>query len=147
MRGFHRLYLLVGLALASVTLQARAFDTVVIDSVKTSIYVGSVTLTTEPFRRSGDTFSSTYRARVFPYFFQNERGSLSVDFTGEQIERLLRGERVHFAGRAENTDKEPRRIEGHATPEAPGAKTGKIKVRVWVSPKIELIFNSTYEFK
>jgi hypothetical protein len=132
---------------AAMTAKAGPYDSVEIATVKTSIYIGNVTLTMPTFKRSGSTYASTYRAKVFPYFFHNERGELWVDFTDDQLARLERGERVNFTGRAENTDKEPRKIEGHATPSAPGSKTGKIKVRVWVSPKIELIFNSTYRFE
>lgn len=136
------------LALASAApLAAGPYDSVSIEPVKTSIYIGSVTLTMPTFRRSGSVYSSTYRAKVFPYFFQNERGELWVEFNDDQLARLERGERVNFSGHAENTDKEPRKIEGHATPSAPGSKSGKIKVRVRVSPKIELIFNSTYRFE
>ena len=39
---------------------------------------------------------SSYAARVFPYFFYNERGTLSIEFTDEQLTRLDRGERVDF---------------------------------------------------
>lgn len=124
-----------------------AFDTVVIDPVKTSIYIGNVTLKTTPFRRTQARFSADYKARVIPFFFHNEQGSLWVELSDEQLERLHRGERVHFSGEAENEKKEPRRIEGHATPTAPGSPTGRIKVRVFVTPKIELIFNSSYRFE
>ena len=132
---------------AALSARGGAYDTVSIDTVKTSIYIGSVTLTMPTFKRTGSTYASTYRAKVFPYFFHNEKGELWVEFTEDQLARLERGERVNFTGHAENSDKEPRKIEGHATPTAPGSKTGKIKVRVWVSPKIELIFNSTYKFE
>jgi hypothetical protein len=37
-----------------------------------------------------------------------------------------------------------RRVEGKATPV--DATSGKIKVRVFVSKRIELIFNTTYRF-
>jgi len=81
---------------------------------------------------------------VFPYFFYNERGTLSIDFTDEQLTRLDRGERVDFQGQARSESGELRRIEGHATPT--DATSGKIKVRVFVTEKIELIFNTTYRF-
>lgn len=120
------------------------YETVRVDTVKTSIYVGNVTLTTTPLRAEGDRYVGDYRAKVFPYFFSNEHGHLWIAFNEEDFARLARGERVNFTGRAENTDKEERRIEGFATPV--DAKHGKIKVRVYVSKKIELIFNSTYQF-
>jgi hypothetical protein len=133
--------------LSSAGVSAVSFEKVLIDTAKTSIYVGNVTLHMTPFSRQGGIYSADYRAKVFPFFFQNENGQLWVEFTDEQLAQLQRGERVYFKGRAENSDREPRRIEGHATPAAPGAPNGKIKVRVFVSAKIELIFNTTYRFE
>lgn len=121
------------------------YETVIVDTVKTSIYVGNVTLTTTPFHAAGGRFSADYRAKVFPYFFSNEHGSLWIALSDEDLARLVRGERVNFTGRAENSDKEERRIEGFATPT--DSKHGKIKVRVFVSKKIELIFNAGYRFE
>jgi hypothetical protein len=129
------------------SLPVASFDAVAVAPAKTSIYVGSVTLTTTTFKRGADArYNADYKARVIPYFFQNEAGSLWIEFSDEQLAALARGERVHFKGHAKNEDGEERRIEGHATPETPGANTGKIKVRVFVSKKIELIFNTTYRF-
>lgn len=121
------------------------YETVVVDPVKTSIYVGNVALTMTPFHAGGGRYSADYRAKVFPYFFSNEHGSLWITFSDDDLARLARGERVNFTGRAENTDKEERRIEGFATPS--DAKHGKIKVKVFVSKKIELIFNTLYRFE
>ena len=138
--------LIVGLVLsvASLTAAQDPHAAVEIAPAKTSIYIGSVTLTMPTFQRIGARYESSYVARVFPYFFYNERGTLAIDFTAEQLTRLDRGERVDFQGRARSESGEPRRIEGHATPT--DATSGKIKVRVFVTEKIELIFNTTYRF-
>lgn len=117
---------------------------VAVEHVSTSIYIGRVTLTMPPFERRGDTYQSTYRATVVPYFFRNERGQLSITLTPADLARLAAGERVHFTGQAANTAGEPRRIEGHADPA--DAYSGNIKVRVFVTEKIQLIFNTTYRF-
>lgn len=144
---FLRLLSLTALALLPCypALAALPHNTVAVAVAKTSIYVGSVTLTTTTFTcEAGTTFAADYKARVVPYFFSSEQGKLWIDFSEEQFAQLARGERVHFTGRAQNSDNEERRIEGHATPAAPDSVEGKIKVRVFVSPKIELIFNTTY---
>ncbi len=112
---------------------------------RTSIYIGLVSLTTPDFVRQGDRFESTYTAKVFPYFFANENGRLGIDFNADQLARLTRGETVEFTGSATNHEGQSRRLEGKATPA--DALQGKLKVRVEVSPKIELIFNTTYRFK
>lgn len=118
---------------------------VAVERVSTSIYIGRVTLTMPPFERRGtDTYHSTYRASVIPYFFRNERGQLSITLPPADLARLAAGERVPFTGQAANTAGEPRRIEGHADPA--DAYSGQIKVRVFVTEKIQLIFNTTYRF-
>lgn len=135
------------LILASSFLHAAPHDQVVVPPAKTSIYVGIVTLTPGVLQRENGTYRTSYQAKVFPYFFFSEDGQLSIDFSDEQLAQLARGERVQFTGTAKNKDGEDRRIEGHATASAPGAPEGTIKVRIFVTKKIELVFNSTYRFK
>ena len=138
----------VGLSLPSVasadSIEASRFGRVEIAPTKTSIYIGSVSMTMPTFHRHGITYSSTYAAKVFPYFFESEKGELSIDLPDAELEKLARGEVVQFTGRGKNTDGDDRRIEGRAIPT--DARTGKIKVRVFVSKKIQLIFNTTYRF-
>ncbi len=132
------------MAVASIAAPMDRFASVAIEPAKTSIYIGNVTMTMPTFRRAGARYESSYVAKVFPYFFYNERGSLGIEFSDEQLARLEKGERVEFKGEARNDAGEDRRVEGHATPS--DAVSGKIKVRVFVSKKIELIFNTTYRF-
>lgn len=120
------------------------YQAATVATAKTSIYIGAVTLTTPPFARKGDTFHSTYRAKVFPFFFYNESGRLSITLSDDDLRNLIQGERVYFKGEAFSSKDEPRRVEGHADPA--DSTSGKIKVRVWVSKNIELIFNTSYQF-
>jgi len=120
------------------------FAHVAVASTWTSIYLGTVSLTVPEFVRRGSTFESPYAAKVIPFFFYNERGRLSVELDEAALARLARGETVAFTGRAVSAGGEERRVEGKATPA--DALTGKLKVRVLVSAKIELIFNTTYRF-
>lgn len=119
------------------------WDSVTVPPVKTSIYVGSVTLTTGVFQREGDRFSTTYEAKVWPWFFWSESGRITITLPPAELERLTRGERVEFTGEAINHKNKPRHVAGHA--ERADAATGKIKVRIGVDDT-ELIFNSTYRF-
>jgi len=147
MRHFPRLFFAwLGLLLGSglTAWAAGPYDTVRIDTVKTSIYVGNVTLSTTLLKRANGAYATDYKAKVFPYFFYNETGHLSIDFSDDQLAQLARGETVQFKGHAENSDHEPRRVEGRAVPT--DGTQGKLKVRVFVSPKIELIFNTIYHF-
>ncbi len=126
---------------------AGDYDTVLVPKIKTSVYIGSVTLTMTPLKRGPDEiYAAGYKAAVVPFFMFNESGGFRITFTNEQLARLERGERVEFSGDGQNKSGSPRPITGHVTADAPGAKTGKIKVRVFVTKKIALVFDSTYEF-
>ena len=120
------------------------FDRVDIATTKTSVYVGSVTMTMPTFTRKNGVYESTYAAKVFPYFFYNEKGKLLIEVSDETLRKLERGEPVEFQGRGVRESGGERRVEGKATPT--DATSGKIKVRVFVSKRIELIFNTTYRF-
>lgn len=142
--------LALGLAAAPAadnTLPAR-YDRVVIEPTKTSVYIGTVAMTMPVMERKNGFYESSYAAKVFPYFFCNEKGTMSIAFPDETLRRLTRGEMVEFTGQAQNSDGEERKIEGKATPDAAaGGLRGKIKVRVWVSKRVELIFNTSYRFE
>ncbi len=143
---FRRVSLLAAL-LATLALGAESpapYTRVEVAPTRTSIYIGTVSMTMPPFTRSGEGFESNYVASVFPYFFYNESGSLRIEFSDAAVSQLARGEPVDFTGRATRTDGAERRIEGRATPA--DARSGKLKVRVFYSRRIELIFNTTYRF-
>jgi hypothetical protein len=132
-------------ALAAADVRVGSDDRVLVPPARTSIYVGTVTLTTSPFVRLPGRYEAAYAAKVFPYFFYNEAGTLSVDVADEMLDALARGEPFDFKGRAVRSDGTERRVEGRATPVEP--PNGKLKVRVFVSRRVELIFNTTYRFE
>lgn len=136
---------LLAFALLAV-LPARAADTdwtrVSVPPMKTSIYVGSVTLTAGTFERTGDKWTTTYSAKVFPWFPWSEQGDITITVTDTDLARLAKGETVEFTGDALNHKKKPRKVTGRAQPA--NDHTGKIKVRIHVDD-VELIFNGAYE--
>lgn len=132
-----------GIARADTAQSVGEWDTVIVPPIKTSIYVGSVTLTTSPFQRAGDQFEATYEAKVWPWFFWNETGRITIRLPHGDLERLARSERVEFTGEATNHKGKPRHVTGRA--DRTDAATGKIKVRIGVDDT-ELIFNGTYRF-
>lgn len=141
-----RLYLLAGLIIAFATRSLAAepdWSVVSVAKVKTGIYVGSVTLIASDFRRDGEVYRATYEAKVWPWFFWNETGRISIHFSPADLEKLSRGERVEFTGEAFNQKNKPRKISGHV--DRGDATSGKIKVRIAVDDTA-LIFNSTYRF-
>lgn len=111
--------------------------------MKTSIYVGSVRLISSVFDRQGEQFSATYEAKVFPWAFWSETGTIRLHVPPAELTRLAGGEVIDFTGEAENHKGKPRKVTGRAYPD--GIDTGKIKVRIHAGDT-ELIFNGTYRF-
>jgi len=143
MRQFALLFVLLFPLLAQATAQ-EAPGSILVPTCKTSIYVGSVTMELSPFKRTKDGYEATYKARVFPFFFLSEHGTLRIEASVNQLERLQRGEQVDFTGSAVTSSGEPRHIEGRATPSTPLA--GSLKIRVSVSKSIRLAFPGSYRF-
>jgi hypothetical protein len=104
-----------------------------------------VSLTVDPLVLRAGSYESKYVASVFPYFFYNEKGSFAIAMPEESLLRVSRSEPVEFTGRAVSSDGEERRISGRAVPS--DATHGRIKVRIYVSKRIALIFNTTYEIR
>jgi hypothetical protein len=120
-----------------------SWERVDIAPMKTSIYVGKVTLTTETFERHGSTLGTTYTAKVFPWFFWGETGKITITLTDADLAKMARGEIAEFTGEAFNHKNKPRQVTGRVQPAS--STSGKIKVRI-MADGIELIFNSTYQF-
>lgn len=130
------------LAASPVRAAETSFTRATVPAMKTSIYVGSVTLTTGTFERTGDRWTTTYNAKVFPWFPWSEHGDITITVTDADLARLAKGETVEFTGDAQNHKKKPRKVTGRAQPA--NDHTGKIKVRI-NADGIELIFNGAYE--
>ena len=112
--------------------------------MKTSIYVGNVALTAGVFERKDSTLSTTYVAKVVPWFFWGENGKITITLSEAELAKLAKGERAEFTGDAANHKQKPRKVTGYAQPA--DATSGKIKVRI-MADGVELIFNSTYRFE
>ncbi len=110
--------------------------------VTTSIYLGTVTLMATRFIRQDSAYAAAYTARVFPYFFLNESGTLHIDIPDSDLERLADGATIAFQGHAVRVDGRVRAVDGRATPLTP--TTGKLKVRLHVNRHLTLVFDSTY---
>jgi hypothetical protein len=142
-----RLRLCLLLALGAVAplradLTLLASPRVTVAPMKTSIYVGSVTLTTTDFLHQGEGFSATYEAKVRPWFFWGETGRITIKLPSTDLTRLALGQPIEFTGDATNHKNKPRTVTGRAQPAGP--TSGKIKVRI-MADGIELIFNGTYQ--
>jgi hypothetical protein len=121
------------------------FNVVDIKPAVTSVIVATVTMTMAPFERKNVVYSSTYSAKVFPYFFYNEKGRIWITISDDDLRRAAKGGSVDFTGHALSDAGDERRVEGHATPTGP--LTGKIKVKVYVTRRISLSYDTVYELK
>ncbi len=133
----------LGAAEAPVAPVLTGWDHITVAPMKTSIYVGSVALTTGIFVREGPTLTTTYEAKVFPWFFWGETGRITIHLTDANLASLAKGETTEFVGEAANHKNKPRTVTGRAQPS--DAASGKIKVRIGADGYV-LIFNSTYRF-
>jgi hypothetical protein len=118
------------------------YSQVLIRPATASFYIASVSMSFQPFVRHKAVYSSTYTARVFPYFFLGERGHIWIAVPDEVLARVSRGETVTLTGRALSDSGDERKIDGVATPTGPLG--GRIRVRVFVSRRIILTYNTTY---
>lgn len=131
-----------GLVRAETTPILTGWDRISVAPMKTSIYIGSVTLTLGVFERQGSTLSTTYTAKVFPWFFWGETGRITIGLSDANLASLAKGETAEFAGDGVNQKNKPRKVTGRAQPA--DATSGKFKVRV-MADGVELIFNSNYQ--
>jgi hypothetical protein len=121
------------------------YDRVTIEPAKTFAYLATVSIAMSTFTRTNGIYQASYTAKVVPFFFYNDTGKLFIDLSDEQLRTLERGEPVEFTGRGVTEDGAERRVAAKATPV--DAVSGKLKVRVFYSKRIELIFNTTYRFE
>jgi len=125
---------------------AGLYSAVTVEPGSTSAYLAKISLAMPPLARSSGAYTSDYAVKVFPFFFFNEHGRISIEFSDDQLQRLKRGETVAFKGRGISSGGGERRVEGHAVADAAGADHGRIKVRIRYSKNIELVFNTAYRF-
>lgn len=121
------------------------FNVVDIKPSVANLFIASVTMSMPPFVRKKTVYSSTYYAKVFPYFFYSERGRIWIVVPEADLQRAAQGQPVDFVGHALSDSGEQRKVEGHAIPTGPTA--GKIRVRVFISRRIALNYDTTYELK
>lgn len=137
--------LLAGAAAGAPAEDMSRFNVVAIKDSSTSVLIATVSMSMPPFVRHHSVYSSTYAAHVYPFFFYNEKGRIWINLTDDQLLQVAHGQPVDFTGQAVNENGDKRRVEGRATPT--GRSSGKIKVRVFVSRRISISYDSTYELK
>jgi len=118
------------------------FAAVDVGPVSTWAYLANIKLSVDRFQRQGDTYTAPYSANVFPFIFFSEKGTLRIKVPDEALRELAKGEAFDFTGTAVRTDGKERAVNGRATPT--DSATGRLKVRLFYSPRIVVTFNTTY---
>ncbi len=121
------------------------FDVVEIKPSTTTVFLATVSMSMPPFVRKGAAYVSSYSVKVFPYFLLNEKGRIWIEVVDADLKRAARGEPVDFKGKAVSESGSVRRVEGHATPRSP--YSGDIRVKVIVSRRISLTYETTYDLR
>ena len=140
--AIHKFSVVTGISATAEDPVLHRFSVVRADPVSTFIYIGTVSLSATPFLRLGSEFRAHYTAKVFPYFFSNESGTMAVTVPEPALRRLAAGQPIEFSGTATRTDGAIRTVEGTAAPTGPAG--GRLKVKIHVTKKITLVFDTSY---
>lgn len=109
----------------------------------TSVASGTARLNVGLLSLKSNAFLGDYEVKVVPYFFQNEKGKLSIEAPAVSLAKLTNQIAVEFVGRATSTDGTSKRIDGTITP----ADARKGTVSLWfMAGKRKMIFNTSYSF-
>jgi hypothetical protein len=107
-----------------------------------SVLLAAVSLAVPTLTHSHAEFVSSYAVTVFPFFFFNEQGRFHVLLPDADLTRLNQGQAIDFTGQAVRDDGAGRLVQGHAVPSGPN--DGQVKIRVYYTKHIVLVFNTTY---
>jgi len=118
-----------------------------IDSSSMSVDAGEATLTIGPLQRTNGVYSGDYEITVFPYFFKNEQGTLSVVVPDDSLATVIQGKVTAIAGTSTTTTGaragHSRHIDAIVTPA--DANHGALKLWFMAGTR-EMIFNPSYHF-
>jgi hypothetical protein len=90
-----------------------------------------------------ESLSGSYVIKVTPFAFKNDRGSLSLAISPENVKKLALGQTVEFTGLATSArDGKTKAIKGQTQPKAGGH--GAVSFVVTTEDG-DLLFNSTYK--
>ena len=117
-----------------------------IDPCSTSLAGGKAKLLTTALRRDAAKYVGNYDLKVSPYFFKNEKGTLSIDVSDEALRKLARGTVVDFAGRAVTSGTgKSRAVKVKVTPGGSGVANGNMTISI-ATTNGELVFSTEYAF-
>jgi hypothetical protein len=124
---------------------APADRVLMIERSFTKVPGGKATLIIGPLRRTNDIFGGQFEMKVVPYFFKNDKGTLSIVITPECFEKASKGLTVDITGTATTAGKNGivRPINAVATPM--DNDHGALKLWFVVDDR-KMVFETKYRF-
>lgn len=120
----------------------RITSSLIIAPSSSKLAGGSAKLVVGLLTRAGSTYIGDYRIKVFPYFFKNESGRLSINISEMMLRRMVGGHTTDFTGRAvTNGTGETRRVNARAMPTAKNKGALTFTVATENGP---LVFHTSY---
>jgi hypothetical protein len=121
------------------------FQTLIIDPSSMSVDGGTATLIIGALHRVDGVYSGNYQIKVFPYFLNNENGTLAIDVSDESLAVINQGNDVSITGTATTSGKGglSRPIQATATP----ADINHGNLKLWfMAGTRKMTFEPSYHF-
>jgi hypothetical protein len=116
-----------------------------IDPSSMTIAAGKATLIIGVLQRAEGVYSGDYKVKVFPYFYENEKGKLAIVVSDDSLTKLNKGKVVTIAGTATTSGKDgrSRHIDATATP----ANVNRGSLKLWfMAGNRKMLFEPAYHF-
>ena len=127
------------------TSSAPASRILMIDPSSMPVAGGKATLIIGALQRANGVYSGNYKIEVFPYFFKNEKGRLTIAVSDESLVKINQGKITAIIGTATTSGKggRSRHIDATATP----ANNNCGMLKLWfMAGNRKMIFEPAYHF-
>jgi hypothetical protein len=117
----------------------------IIDPSSMAVPGGTVTLTIGTLQREDGVYHGYYKTKVFPYFYDNEKGKLSIVVSDESLTRINQGKVANVTGTATTSGKKGKSRPIVATATPVDINHGTLKVRFAMGDR-QMLFQPAYHF-
>jgi hypothetical protein len=127
------------------TNSAAANRVLMVDASSMPLTLGRATLTIGLLERTNGVYTGNYRVKVFPYFFKNERGKLSITVSDESMAQINMGIMTEISATATTRGKDAMGRPIAATVMPVDINHGTLKVWFTVGDR-KMVFEPAYHF-
>ena len=133
-------------AAPAVTNSAPAGRILMIDPSSMPVGAGKATLTVGALQRADGIYTGDYKLKVVPWFFKNEKGTLSIAVSDKSLAEAGQGKVVTITGTATTSGKggRTRHIDATATPA--DINNGTLMLSFTTVGNRKMIFEPAYHF-